>query len=451
MSVSSSNEVRRSSFSATPPSREGSVNLSPLHLPFFPSRHPPPSDQRQSLPSVQELHLDLFPSPSSPHLPPIMSSSPHSSAVPPQNDASSTPRTHDSPVEEPVAGPSSSTVLHPVASSSSSSGRLPNRSYYPASYHQHQFDALALHDAPAMEERENLGLNSLDGDLDQAPLYSMPLIIECAILGSPHQRLTLSELRSTLKRRFRYYEKEEEKGVKSWERTLLQNLSKKERFRNAERPEPGQGGYWTINHNAQPPLRVRKRVTRRSIISPQQFIAGTSSSVPGLSGTLHWRPITARIHSRTEQDHSNSAALLLRQPESPRSTSRESRRRQPYNNPKFNTSSSSATRLDTTTITTTTSSSSSTARYIYPPPSQPFHHHSYYNNPTNNNNISGGEIGSTTSLFRSSPTQRTPDGRLRGRHSHSIILPPVTPRPQNEVCSSSPRHWHYSELPPPDE
>lgn len=49
----------------------------------------------------------------------------------------------------------------------------------------------------------------------------MPLIIECAILGSPQQRLTLAELRSTLKRRFRYYEKEEEKGVKSWEACTL--------------------------------------------------------------------------------------------------------------------------------------------------------------------------------------------------------------------------------------
>lgn len=129
----------RSSFSATPPPREESVNLLSFHLPF--SSGPLPSDQRQSLPSVQELQLGMIPSPSLNHLPPIMSS-PHSSGTPPQNEAS-TPRTRDSPVEEPVAGPSGSRTL---GASSSGSGKLSNRSYYPASYHQHQFDALALHD-----------------------------------------------------------------------------------------------------------------------------------------------------------------------------------------------------------------------------------------------------------------------------------------------------------------
>jgi hypothetical protein len=73
-----------------------------------------------------------------------------------------------------------------------------------------------------IKEREVLGLNSLDGEPGMPPLYSMPIIIECAILGSPHQKLTLAELRLTLKKRFGYYEKEEEKGVKSWEVSGIQ-------------------------------------------------------------------------------------------------------------------------------------------------------------------------------------------------------------------------------------
>lgn len=76
---------------------------------------------------------------------------------------------------------------------------------------------MSLHAGSFIQQRETVGLNSLNGDLDQPPLYAMPRIIECAIMGSPRQKLTLSELRVTLKRRFRYYEKEEARGVRSWE------------------------------------------------------------------------------------------------------------------------------------------------------------------------------------------------------------------------------------------
>ncbi|KAF8589867.1 hypothetical protein K439DRAFT_274986 [Ramaria rubella] len=102
----------------------------------------------------------------------------------------------------------------------SKAGRLPNRDYYPLPHHQSQFDALSVNDASFLQERERLGLNTLDCEPGQPPLHSMPIIIECAILGSPHQKLTLSELRITLKRRFRHYEQEEAKGVKSWEDTI---------------------------------------------------------------------------------------------------------------------------------------------------------------------------------------------------------------------------------------
>ena len=71
--------------------------------------------------------------------------------------------------------------------------------------------------ASILQDREDMGLNTLDCEFGEPPPHSMPVIIECAILGSPYQKLTLSELRMTLKRRFRHYEIEEEKGVKSWE------------------------------------------------------------------------------------------------------------------------------------------------------------------------------------------------------------------------------------------
>lgn len=260
-----------------------------------------------------------------------------------------------------------------------------------------------------------MGLNTLDCAFGQPPQHSMPIIIECAILGSPHQKLTLSELRLTLKRRFRHYEKEEEKGIKSWEvslatvsnhfgffpcrhfvfhlsevdslytiprsimcllccthstisptfplialdrsfpvaiyvlltldpcqRTLLQNLSKKSRFINTERSlsEPGQGGYWRVNHNAPPPSRARKRTSKR-LVSP---LRSTSMS-----------PV-----SQAEQDPSVSSTL-----------------------------------------------------------------------------------GSSSSLFPSVPAELLPGGRASGMNECCILLPGI-PRRETVILPSSPRRWSFS-------
>ncbi len=52
--------------------------------------------------------------------------------------------------------------------------------------------------------------------MGETPLRCMPVLIECAILGSPHQLLTVAELRVAIKKRFSFYEKEDEKGSKTW-------------------------------------------------------------------------------------------------------------------------------------------------------------------------------------------------------------------------------------------
>ncbi|KIJ50952.1 hypothetical protein M422DRAFT_27072 [Sphaerobolus stellatus SS14] len=236
--------------------------------------------------------------------------------------------------------------------------KLANRDYYPSPHHQAQFDTLQHHDPSTFKRLDLVGLNSLDGDIEQPPLYAMPLIIECAILGSPQQRLTLSELRLTLKKRFRYYEKEEGKGVKSWERTLLQNLSKKERFVKIERPEPGQGGYWTINPDAPPSNRARKRISRQR---PQS-------------------PSAVKIQS-----------LVLSNPDP-----------------------------------TWVSASSTSAAVLDTPSSR--------------------ELGGPSSSFPSFPTDRYPDGKLKGRYSLSIRLPQVQRKRQEDICPSSPRYWLFPDV-----
>ena len=117
----------------------------------------------------------------------------------------------------------------------------PNRDYYPSPYHQAQFHMLSAQDgefnntynpclwpkwllsnasltphlhcpASILEERECLGLNSILSK-PEAKFYCMPVLFKCAILGLPHQQLTLSELCLTLRQ---FYEEEDRKGRKTW-------------------------------------------------------------------------------------------------------------------------------------------------------------------------------------------------------------------------------------------
>ena len=121
---------------------------------------------------------------------------------------------------------------------------LPNRYYYPSAHHQDQFDKLSAQDGefnnvynpclwpkwlllnaclayhlhcPA-SIRDCLGLNSINSKPGAAQLYCMPLLIECAILGSPHQKLTLEELHLTLKK---FYKEEKGHDREAWEVSVI--------------------------------------------------------------------------------------------------------------------------------------------------------------------------------------------------------------------------------------
>lgn len=201
-----------------------------------PSRLIPPPSPSSSVPSDRSINFQKYP----PRQPEIT----HVEAAPPQQPLEIISPAQPSFRRIQEGSPSTRNNFPPIQPRTSASiaskrprpnRKLRNRDYYPSLPHQMQFDELELQDreyyaswlvnphflrfvsALASQQREKEGLNSLDGDLDQTPQYVMPGIIECAILGSPHHRLTLSELRTTLKRRFRYYEMEEERGAKSWE------------------------------------------------------------------------------------------------------------------------------------------------------------------------------------------------------------------------------------------
>lgn len=67
-------------------------------------------------------------------------------------------------------------------------------------------------------QRGLYGLNSLvDGEPGDRPAYPIPTIIKCAILGSPRQQLTLSELYQAMEMRFEYYKTSDPKSWRvSW-------------------------------------------------------------------------------------------------------------------------------------------------------------------------------------------------------------------------------------------
>src|SRR6266481_7133943 len=114
-----------------------------------------------------------------------------------------------------------------------SAGLLSNRDYYPCTYLQAQFNELSAEEGESNKifvlalvashhtyhpesECDRVGLNSIEGEMGETPLHCMPVLIECAILGSPHQLLTVAELWVAIKKRFSFYEKEDEKGSKTW-------------------------------------------------------------------------------------------------------------------------------------------------------------------------------------------------------------------------------------------
>ncbi|KAF9509513.1 hypothetical protein BS47DRAFT_1265835, partial [Hydnum rufescens UP504] len=90
------------------------------------------------------------------------------------------------------------------------------------------------------------------------PHYSYGTIIRYAIMGSPRQKLTLSELYESIECRFPYYKTA--KG--GWKNSVRHTLSLNKCFVSVARPptEPGKGAYWTYAaEEGEGKVRYRKR------------------------------------------------------------------------------------------------------------------------------------------------------------------------------------------------
>ncbi|KAI0661654.1 hypothetical protein C8Q70DRAFT_884296, partial [Cubamyces menziesii] len=95
---------------------------------------------------------------------------------------------------------------------------------------------------------EEMSLNALpDPPEGQRPGYSIPVLSQLAILGSPNKRLTLQEIYQELEKRFDWFRNNHHD--KSWQNSIRHNLSLYKCFRRQSKPitEPGKGSYWVVD------------------------------------------------------------------------------------------------------------------------------------------------------------------------------------------------------------
>lgn len=127
-----------------------------------------------------------------------------------------------------------------------------NRLFYPVRQHQEEFDEIErrLGHSPFTPV---LGLNNLTDEGTNPPPHTLAVIIKCAILGSPHRRLTLREIRIAMCRRFAYYSMREDIG---WCNTIRHTLSTDPSFQIVHRPgrtSDDSGNWWKLAQNAEYP------------------------------------------------------------------------------------------------------------------------------------------------------------------------------------------------------
>ncbi|KAJ7070779.1 hypothetical protein C8F01DRAFT_1206476 [Mycena amicta] len=95
-------------------------------------------------------------------------------------------------------------------------------------------------------------------DTDGRPQHTLPVILRCAILGSPKKRLTIRDIYAAMEEKYAYYRT----AGPTWKQSVRHHLSLNRLFERQPRPatEPGFGSYWTVNLLAPPGTkRPRKR------------------------------------------------------------------------------------------------------------------------------------------------------------------------------------------------
>ncbi|KZV74064.1 winged helix DNA-binding domain-containing protein, partial [Peniophora sp. CONT] len=107
--------------------------------------------------------------------------------------------------------------------------------------YRHHVGALGEHDA---HETCPDALNCLP-DTEGRPQHTLPIILRCAILGSPKKRMTIREIYAAMEEKYPYYRT----AGQTWKQSVRHHLSLNRLFERQPRPvtDPGFGSYWTVN------------------------------------------------------------------------------------------------------------------------------------------------------------------------------------------------------------
>ncbi|KAJ6621139.1 hypothetical protein B0H10DRAFT_1945520 [Mycena sp. CBHHK59/15] len=116
-------------------------------------------------------------------------------------------------------------------------------------------------------------------DTDDRPQHTLPVILRCAILGSPRKRLTIREIYAAMEEKYAYYRT----AGPTWKQSVRHHLSLNRLFERQPRPatDPGFGSYWTVNLTAPPGTkRPRKRGRPNKDVQPKKDDSEAGGSKP---------------------------------------------------------------------------------------------------------------------------------------------------------------------------
>ncbi|KAH8835573.1 hypothetical protein DL96DRAFT_67920 [Flagelloscypha sp. PMI_526] len=171
-------------------------------------------------------------------------------------------------------------------------------------------------------------------DTDGKPQHTLPVILRCAILGSPKQRLTIREIYAAMEDKYAYYKT----AGTTWKQSVRHHLSLNRLFERQPRPEadPGFGSYWTVNLLAPPGTkRPRKRgrptkaaaaaaaiAAKEVIPHPPTVLNATTSTGPqrrlrSTRNTGTTKPYSASLSDDDEENECRASSEEYETPEEP--------------------------------------------------------------------------------------------------------------------------------------
>ncbi|KAK3302473.1 uncharacterized protein B0T15DRAFT_306895 [Chaetomium strumarium] len=191
------------------------------------------------------------------------------------------------PQQEPIAQPmgkdSHHTPIYPAPSPAQFNIDLGNFYQKPSGKRVLMEAAPIQEYRPAKKQKTDESLSAQDSayppiiDDGTKPNHSYAQLIAMAIVRSPQQRLTLSQIYKWITDTFAYYRTKDDAG---WQNSIRHNLSLNKYFVKQERPkdDPGKGNYWMIEPGCEC-LLLKERPSRKSEVP-------TAENMPVMSTRL---------------------------------------------------------------------------------------------------------------------------------------------------------------------